>query len=47
MKILKGNLQEKAVVVLDALPRTSSGKLQKFALARMVRERVAAGQPSD
>lgn len=35
------------LVVLDALPRTSSGKLQKFALARMVRERVAAGQPSD
>lgn len=35
------------LVVLNALPRTSSGKLQKFALARMVRERVAAGQPSD
>ena len=35
------------LMVLDSLPRTSSGKLQKFVLAQMVRERVAAGRVSD
>lgn len=35
------------LMVVDALPRTSSGKVQKFVLARAARERVLAGTPSD